>query len=113
MHEFSLAQSVLEIAEKARLRAGASQVVAIELEIGLLSAVEPDAMRFAMDTLLCNTAASEALIRYRFVPGCASCHNCGREFELEYLYDPCPGCESFDKEIRAGEEMLVKSIQVN
>jgi hydrogenase nickel incorporation protein HypA/HybF len=110
MHELSLAVNVLEIAEGTRQRARAQQIVSIELEIGQLSAVEPEALRFAMDTLLPESTASGAHIHYHYIQGRAHCRQCGNDFELDFYYDPCPRCDSFDKEILAGDDMLVTSV---
>jgi hydrogenase nickel incorporation protein HypA/HybF len=110
MHELSLAVNILEIAERAQQRAGAQQIVSIELEIGQLSAVEPAALRFAMDALLPESAASGARVDYQFIPGRARCRQCKQDFELDFYYQPCPLCDSFDKEILAGDDMLVKSV---
>ena len=112
MHEISLATNVLEIAEGVRRSNQAHQITGIELEIGQLSSVEPDAMRFAMEALLPDSTASGARVDYQFVAGRARCRKRGIEFGLDFLYDPCPDCESFDKEILAGEELLIKSIKV-
>jgi hydrogenase nickel incorporation protein HypA/HybF len=112
MHELSLATNVLEIAESTRHRANARQILSIKLEIGQLSAVEPDAMRFAMDALLPDSSAAGARVDYHFVPGRAHCRDCGQNFKLEFLYDSCPACDSFDKAILSGDELLVKSIEL-
>lgn len=112
MHELSLAVNVLEIAERILHKAQAQQIMSIELEIGQLSAVEPEALRFAMDALLPESVASGARVDYRFIAGRAHCQQCGKDFELDFLYDPCPLCDSFDKEILAGDDMLVKSVEV-
>ena len=112
MHELSLAENVLQIAEHSRRQANAEQVLAIELEIGQLSAVEPEALRFAMDALLPESTARGAQISYHLVVGRARCRQCQQQFELDFLYDGCPACDSFDKEILAGDELLVKSIQL-
>jgi hydrogenase nickel incorporation protein HypA/HybF len=110
MHELSLAENVLEIAERRRLQAHANKIAAIELEIGQLSAVEPEALRFAMDALMPDSTAASAQIEYRLVPGSALCRQCATRFALEFLYDACPTCASFDKQILAGDELLIKSV---
>lgn len=112
MHELSLAGAVLEIAEEKRREAGATSIVAIALDIGQLSCIEPMAMEFAMAALLPDSTASKATVDYHFTVGQARCEDCGEEFELDFLYDPCPGCAGFRKDILAGDEMLVTSVTV-
>jgi hydrogenase nickel incorporation protein HypA/HybF len=103
---------VLDIVERTRESAGAERVVAIELEIGQLAAVEPEALRFAMDALLVDSCASGAHIHYRFTRGRARCNRCDQTFELDFLYDCCSHCGSFDKAILEGDDMLVQSIEL-
>lgn len=112
MHELVLAEQVLAIAERARQQEQARRVLSIELEIGQLSMVEPEALRFAMDVLLPDSACCGARVHYRCIDGRARCRHCGVEFALDFLYDGCPVCASFDKHVLAGEGMLVTSISV-
>lgn len=113
MHEMSLAAGVIAIAEKTLRQSRAQRVLAIELEIGELAAVEPAALEFAMDALLPESSAREARVDYHWVPGRARCDDCGAEYALEFIYDPCPHCASFHKDILAGEELLVKSVRLS
>ena len=46
MHEMALATSVLQIVERTARQHGARRVSAVRLEIGRLSHVEPEALRF-------------------------------------------------------------------
>ena len=46
MHEMSLAESVLQLVEETAIREKAQRVKLVVLEIGRLSSVEPEAMRF-------------------------------------------------------------------
>ena len=113
MHELAIAQEILAIVEHTRQREGARQVLSIELEIGQLSTVEPEALRFAMEALLPESICPEARVRYTFVEGRARCRQCSEEFALDFLYDGCPACASFDKDILAGKEMRVLSITLD
>lgn len=47
MHELSIVMGIIDIAEKEAKMAGVSIVEEIELEIGLLSGVEMEALEFA------------------------------------------------------------------
>lgn len=41
------------------------------------------------------------------------CKACEYEFELTRLYEQCPNCGSFEKDILKGKDMLVESIVFN
>ena len=60
MHEMSLAEGVLQIVEDAARSQGFSQVTAVRLEIGRLSSVEPEALRFCFDVVVRGSLAEGA-----------------------------------------------------
>ncbi|MGX9894205.1 hydrogenase/urease maturation nickel metallochaperone HypA [Francisella orientalis] len=43
----------------------------------------------------------------------AKCKACEHEFELTRLYEQCPHCGNFEKDILKGKDMLVESIVFN
>ena len=57
MHEMALAESVIQIVEETARRNAAAEVRAVWLEIGRLSHVEPEALRFAFEVTRSNSAA--------------------------------------------------------
>ncbi len=60
MHEMALMESVVEIALEEMTKAGASKLSRIALDIGRLSAVEPEAMRFCFAAVAAGTRAEGA-----------------------------------------------------
>ena len=60
MHEMSLAESILQIVEETARSSAADQVRAVRLEIGTLSHVERDALRFCFDAVTRGTLADGA-----------------------------------------------------
>lgn len=49
MHELSIVQNVVEVAEQAVIEAKANRVEAVYLRVGVLSGVVRDALEFAYD----------------------------------------------------------------
>lgn len=82
----------------------------VTLEIGKLSAVLPDAVRFCFDVVSQGTVVEGAELEIIEPPGTAECRICGTHFELEQLYGRCPGCESVDLIRLTGEELLIKQM---
>lgn len=113
MHELSIAQHIVEIAVDALPANSGATVREIELEIGMLSGVEIDALTFAMDVVMKHTPLEQAELRILTVEGRASCNLCGAEFDVEDFHTPCPSCGGFNCDILRGEEMRVKSLLVN
>jgi hydrogenase nickel incorporation protein HypA/HybF len=108
MHELGITQQVVEIvAERAR---GAT-VTRVVLEIGKLSLVLPDAVRFCFELCSAGTVAERAELEIIETPGLARCRICGGELCLEQPFGQC-ACGSTDLDWLAGEELKVKEIEV-
>ena len=76
MHELSIASGIVEICAE---RAGDARVTRVRLEIGQLSAVMPDAVRFCFDVCARNTVLEGAALEIVETPGRAVCRDCDGE----------------------------------
>jgi hydrogenase nickel incorporation protein HypA/HybF len=112
MHELTLTESVVEIATEAAEQSGARSIRRIVLEIGKLSAVEPEAMRFCFDAVAVNTAAAGAALEICSIEGAGWCADCARTVALDERVSPCPECGGFRIRITAGEEMRVRELEI-
>ena len=112
MHEMALAASVLDIVEATAHRDGAAQVRAVWLEIGALSQVEPDALRFCFDVVTRGSLAERARLEIVITPGAAWCVPCGGTVALPALGAPCPHCGAYQLTVSQGEAMRVREIEV-
>lgn len=113
MHELSLLEDVLTIIEDNAESQGYKAVKKVCLEIGALSCVEPEALRFGFDIVMKNSLAEGATLDIVTMPGQAICEQCGREIEVFALHTPCPDCRSFSLNIKSGMEMRVRDLIVN
>lgn len=112
MHEMSLAESMLGLIEDCALREGGQRIKMVRLEIGKLSAVEPEAMRFCFDAVTRGTLAEGALLDIVEQEGSAWCFDCNREVPLGARYDPCPACGGFRMQVAEGTTMSVKELEI-
>jgi len=112
MHEMSLAQNVREIIEQAARDQGFSQVTTVWLEIGRLSCVEQEAMRFCFTAAMQGSVAEDAQLEIIDTPGRGLCPKCSHEAEIENVYDACPQCGSYGLQLVAGDAMRVKELEV-
>jgi len=112
MHEMSLAESVVEIVAEAAAKMQALRVNAIWLEIGDLSCVAPDALRFCFEAVACGSLAEGARLEIISVPGEGVCAACTRVSGMSALYDLCPHCGAPGMQVRRGGEMRVVEIEV-
>ena len=112
MHEMSLAMGVLQIVEEAARAQRFRRVRSVLLEIGELSMVEVEAMRFCFDAVSRGTLAEGAVLNVVEVAGQGLCFNCNMTVPLAALYDPCPACGGHPVQATGGTEMRVKELEV-
>jgi hydrogenase nickel incorporation protein HypA/HybF len=112
MHEMSLAEGVLKIAEDAARARGFARVKAVWLEIGALAQVEPEAMRFCFDAVTRDSIAQGARLEIVSTPGTAWCMRCSQSVPMQALSDDCPRCGSRRLQVTGGQEMRVKELEV-
>lgn len=114
MHELGIATAALEqVLHRARGE-GARQVARIGLRIGVLSGVDPEALRFAFEAILPGTLAEGAVLDIEMVPAVAHCAHCGRDFPAPAL-DPwslCPSCEQPASAFTAGRELEFTRLEI-
>ncbi len=108
MHELGITQ---EIVARAQARAEGRRVRRVVVEIGRLSAVLPDAVRFCFDLCAESTIVEGAELRIVETPGTARCRACGHIFEVERPFGRCQSGET-DLEWLTGEELRITEIEV-
>jgi hydrogenase nickel incorporation protein HypA/HybF len=112
MHELSIVQSIVDIAASEVKKHDATAVERIELQIGKLAGIDPQALDFAWEVAIIGTVLEKAARTIDFVKGRAKCLDCGIEYFIDEPFDDCPGCHSYRKEYKSGRELLVKSITI-
>lgn len=112
MHEYSIVDSLLELADKHAREHNAKKVTKLEIKIGVLSGVEPELLKTAFETFKEGTICEEAEFIMKIQPVVIKCQECGFEGELkkdEYL---CPNCKSSKLSILDGEDMYLMSLEL-
>lgn len=112
MHEMSLAEGVLQLVEDTARREKAERVRLVVLEIGRLSSVEPEALRFCFEAVTQDGIARGAALDIIDVPGLGWCMPCGVTVPMDELYGACPNCGSHQVQPTGGTEMRVKEIEI-
>ena len=111
MHEMTLAESVLQIVEDAVRREGLRRVRAVWLEIGQLSSVEPEAMRFCFDAVARDSVAEGARLEIVTTAGTAWCNGCSEPVALAELGAACPRCGGYRLRLTEGTGMRVMELE--
>jgi hydrogenase nickel incorporation protein HypA/HybF len=113
MHELSVVMSIIDIAQQQAEKENASVIEEIEMDIGCLSTIQPDAFEFAWQQAVKETILEKAEKRINRIKGKAICLDCNAVFPLENLYDACPVCGEHLIDILEGKELRVRSLVVS
>jgi hydrogenase nickel incorporation protein HypA/HybF len=108
MHELGITQNIVAIVSE---HAQGRKVQRILLEIGKLSAIMPDAVRFCFDICSQGTVLENAILEIKEIPGLAKCDRCGTNISLNQPFGRC-SCGNVELHLIAGEELKIKEIEV-
>jgi len=112
MHELSIAQSIVELAEQEARNHQAVSIEELELEIGDLAGIEWNALEFALESAIKGSLLEDARIVRQRIAGEGRCGDCESIFPVENLFSACPLCSSYAVKIIKGKELRIKSIIV-
>ena len=112
MHEMSIALSIIELAESEASKAGSKRIYDIELDIGTLSGVEIKSLEFAFEAAKDGTILENSEVKMNIIQAEGFCTECEKTFEMQYIYDNCPFCKSYNVSLLKGKELRLKSLNV-
>jgi hydrogenase nickel incorporation protein HypA/HybF len=105
MHEFSMVNEILRIAEEKALAAGMTRITTIEVEVGELTALVPELMEFAFDQLKEGRLLKDAKLSIKVIPLLVRCRQCSAEFHPpDSLVAICPACACREVDVLSGRE---------
>lgn len=113
MHEMALCEGIIGIVEEEARKRSFSKVNVVCLEIGALSHVAPEAMKFCFEAVAAQTIARGARLEIVETPGIAWCMACSASVEIKQRYEPCPCCGGYQLQVTGGEEMRVRELEVD
>jgi hydrogenase nickel incorporation protein HypA/HybF len=108
VHELSITQSVVQAVTQ-RMRD--APVRRIRLEVGRLSGLVPDSVRFCFEMVAAGTTCEGAALEIDEPPGRASCRTCGARFDTGDVLPLCE-CGSADVEVHGGRELRIREVEV-
>lgn len=117
-----MAQQIFNIVMKVAKENGAEKILEINIEVGQLTFLNPDQLKFALKVLSEETIAQNAKIRIEIIQPEIRCNSCkytgkisynGPEYHTIYpvVFLKCPKCGSTDVEIIRGRECNIKNIK--
>ncbi len=97
-------------------------MLAVELEIGDLTFLNPDQLSFWIKEGFKKTLAEDCELHFESIAPVVSCQDCGHRGDLPVRNDPlfhyslpvfvCPSCGSAHIAIERGKECLIRRIQI-
>jgi hydrogenase nickel incorporation protein HypA/HybF len=108
MHEMGIVMEIVDVVSAASEGAKVERIV---LQIGKLSTVLPDAVRFCFDLAAEGTPLEGAELAIVEIPGQARCRACGADVVLERPFGRC-ACGGTDLAWLSGEELKIQAVEV-
>jgi hydrogenase nickel incorporation protein HypA/HybF len=109
VHELSIAEAVVGIASR---HANGRRVHKVELKVGYLRQVVPDALQFAFELVSKDTELEGAELAIAEIPAQGHCRACGSRTTMRTFPLQCADCGGLDVELEAGEELLVDALEL-
>jgi hydrogenase nickel incorporation protein HypA/HybF len=112
MHEISIAESIVEIAEAEARKVNATAIEAIGLRLGEFTTIVREALEFAFDVARQGTMAQHARLDVVLVPMVVECVVCDEaDHAVRRGFLVCERC-GFPLKIVSGEELLIDYVDV-
>lgn len=109
MHEVALTQNIVQVCDE---RAQGAKVLRVTLEIGTLSCVLPDSLRFCYEIAVEGTSLQGSELEIIRIPARSRCRECGTAFEMDDILSHC-ACGSFNFEPpEGGDELRIRSMEI-
>ena len=108
MHELGITQGVVDAVAQ---RLPDAKVTCVRLEVGALSGVVADSVRFCFELVTPGTNLEGAALEISEPPARCRCLGCGAEFQPDSPVVLCP-CGSPDVAVLSGEQLKILSVQV-
>jgi hydrogenase nickel incorporation protein HypA/HybF len=110
MHEYSIASSLLRMAEQQAVKHAAKRVLALELRIGELAGVEVDLLETAWSLVRERSCCDGVDLAITRVPARWECRQCGGVIESGGLL-ACPDCGGRAR-LACGDELVLDRVEM-
>ena len=113
MHEMSIALSIIDAVVAKAGNEQSRKVNQIELEVGKVSGVQTESLKFCFSAAAKNTIVEGAELAIREIEPLGECEECGKRFPMNGFYTKCDFCGSLKTTIVSGRELSIKSITLD
>ncbi|PMP68236.1 MAG: hydrogenase maturation nickel metallochaperone HypA [Thermodesulfobacterium geofontis] len=112
MHEYFIVQNILRTIEDLIKDYPGKRITKAVFLIGKFSGVEPDLLKTALDFFKKGSPLEDAEIVFELEDLKIRCLDCGKEAVKEKWNMICPFCGSLNTEVISGEEMFLKTLEI-
>ncbi len=113
MHEVAIATNIVKITEQELKKNNGTSIERLHLEIGSLSGVVVDSLRFALEVSQKDGVLKNAEIFIDEIPAKVKCKSCHFEFEADDFFVVCPKCQGVQLDFLSGKDLQIKSIVIS
>jgi len=110
VHEFSIAEALA--AQVLRHAPASGRVSEVEIRVGALRGLEPEAMKMCWDAVTHDTPLAGSVLRIDLRPWTLTCPACGRAWESPVPFAEC-SCGEASPRPTAGDELDLVSMTVD
>ena len=89
-----------------------AKVRRINLQVGKLTAIVPDSLRFCFDLVVKDTPLDGAELVIEELPVVARCKDCPNEWTVAHAVFTCSTCQSGSIDLLTGRELDITSIEI-
>ena len=112
MHELSIAEALVSQLKDVARDQSATHVLALTVDVGPLSGLDPEALQFAFPMAAEDTVAAGATLHIQKTEAELECRGCKRRSRPTFPIFACSHCGSTDVEVHGGRELLLKSVEL-
>lgn len=112
MHELGIATAILDAVQTEVQGRGGARPHRVGLRIGELTAVDPEALRFAFEVLTRETDLEGLALDFEICPLRHRCRECAEEFAVKDYVFACPRCGALRTECIGGDELDIAYLEV-
>ncbi|WP_036283916.1 hydrogenase maturation nickel metallochaperone HypA [Methylocystis sp. ATCC 49242] len=112
MHEMSLMEALVDLAEEEARKHQAQRINVIRVAVGTLSHVDREALRFCFDAVTRGTISDGARFDMIDIAGAGWCLDCGKEVAISERFGPCPDCGHYRVQMTRGDDFRLIELEV-
>lgn len=115
MHEFSIAEALASQVQRhapAPALLGGARVREVEIRVGPLRGLDPDALRMCWEAVTYGTSIEGSILRVESLPWTIACQQCGREWVSPVPFVACE-CGDQNPVPTGGDELELVALVVD